>query len=82
MVFAGCFENGNLGLEPSGRIFVNTLKTQKAVYDSSEFHFEVYKDFELTQMIAKLEPGSRLFNTEVKPGILSNLAMNALVSTV
>lgn len=48
IVFQGCFEEQSLGLQPSGRIFVRSIGTQRAVKDSDEFSLEIYKDEFLT----------------------------------
>lgn len=60
VVFRGCWEESSLGENPYGRIDISEIQTQKNVKDSDNFELTIYKDRELTQVIAVLADGAIL----------------------
>ena len=60
VVFRGCWEESSLGENPYGRIDISEIQTQKNVKDSDNFELTIYKDKELTQVIAVLADGAIL----------------------
>lgn len=73
VVFEGCNVESSLGKTPFGRIDLTEIKTQNAVKDSGTFEITIYKDKELTKVIAVLEDGNRLTAANVEPGHLSDM---------
>lgn len=75
MVFPGCNLESALGKTPFGRIDISDIQTQTAIKDSGNFEIEIYKDQQLTQLIAKLAPGAILPASNVQPGTLTNMKL-------
>lgn len=64
-----------MGAAPSGRLSVDDVRTQAMLKDSDTFEFFIYKDKEMTQLMAQLEKGVSLLASQMRPAVLSNISM-------
>ena len=75
MLFHGCNYEPALGKTPFGRLDISSVETQHAIRDSDQFELEIYKDKELTKLIAVLAPGVIISTDELQPGTLSDVSI-------
>lgn len=50
----------SIGEEPAGTLYVNKIKTQRAIFDSDPFEIKIFKDAYYEQQIAVLGSGAIL----------------------
>jgi len=54
---------------------VKNFKNPGQIKDSGEFKVFIYKDEELTQLIAHQEKGGKIMAADLQPGIISNITI-------
>ena len=68
VLLQGCNYDPALGKTPFGRLDIASISTQVAKFDSQTFEIEIYKDAELTQLIAVLADGNLLSGDRIVAG--------------
>jgi hypothetical protein len=58
--FMGCQDKSRMGTAPSGRLSIDDIRTQAMLKDSDTFELFIYKDKEMTKLMAQLEYGVSL----------------------
>ena len=71
----GCNDLNSLGEAPSGRLIYENFAMPRAKKDSDPFDIEIYKDQDLTKLIAKMSAGVRILETNITPGPLTGVTM-------
>lgn len=71
----GCNYEPALGKTPFGRLDISSISTQSAMKDSDIFEIEIYKDREMTKLIAVLADGVYISGGSLEPGNLINVSM-------
>ena len=68
--FSGCQDKRKMGAAPTGRLAIDDVRTQAMLKDSDTFEFFIYKDKEMTQLMAQLEKGVSLLASQMRPAVL------------
>jgi hypothetical protein len=58
------------------------MTTPKAVKDSESFGLEIWKDEDMTQAIAILDDGVKIYSPTLSPGFLTGMKIYPLITTV
>jgi hypothetical protein len=78
ITFRGCNEYNGIGLEPFGRLMINTMTTPGAKKDSGFFKLQVFKDEELSMMIAYQDEGGYVKAENLESGVIAELAIEPM----
>jgi len=76
ITWKGCNDFNGVGLESYGRLLVSQFSTPGQIKDSGDFKVFIYKDEQLTQLIAFQEKGGKILAADLQPGTVSQIKIS------